>query len=656
MCNWRNFLNLLLLLSLDVRAHEIDQLTVIRGSGPKQLQIRGEPGRVYAIQGASDLTPADDWQVLQQFTLPQTVFEWIDPASAAMPRRFYRLIKMPPSNQPFTATNFRLLDQQGKTRELQYYSNQQAIVLIFADSNCTGVEQSVPTLKALRDQYSNQSVLFWLIMPDGQITRTEVADRASALGIDWPILQDAAQLVTRDLNAHHSLEAICLNAADRTVFYRGAIHNRADPNSTPSQNYLADALGTFLAGKTVAPLQKEFNGCELSLIPTKPISYAADIAPILQKNCVSCHSAGNIAPWEMKNYEVVKNFAPLIKEKVMTGEMPPWHADPAYGTFGNDASLKPEEASALVQWINAGAPRGDGPDPLADLFASQPPPADYPQTWPVELGEPDFVVSIPKFTAPASGEVGYKYPSVQVKISSNVWLRAAVVLPGNTRIVHHSLVFIGKGFDILLQGAGLAGFFAGYVPGMKPTEFPAGTAKLLPANSTITFQMHYTTVGAPETDQTRLGLYFAAEPPKAELITSAIYNVDFIRGDLVIPPNAADVPQEAISPALEHDILLYELSPHMHYRGSRFKYEALYPDGSTEVLLSVPKYDFHWQTLYRFTQPKRLPAGTRIRGLGAFDNSAQNRDNPNPGVTVRFGEQTDDEMFIGYLNYSEVPN
>jgi len=239
---------------------------------------------------------------------------------------------------------------------------------------------------------------------------------------------------------------------------------------------------------------------------------------------------------------------------------------------------------------------------------------------------------------------------VAVNIPSNVWLRAAVILPGNTKIVHHSLVFVGSLLDVIISGGGLGGYFAGYVPGMRPVSFPEGTGKLLPANVTVTFQMHYITTGQEETDQTRLGLYFMKTPPAAELRTTAAATISF-----QIPPGAPEyAAQASVVPSNTKDILLYELAPHIHYRGSRFKFEAVYPNGTSEVLLSVPKYEFHWQTLYRLAQPKRLPAGTRIRCSGAFDNSSQNLENPDPTALVRFGEQTSDEMFIGYLNYSEV--
>jgi hypothetical protein len=332
----------------------------------------------------------------------------------------------------------------------------------------------------------------------------------------------------------------------------------------------------------------------------------------------------------------------------MTGEMPPWHADPAHGVFANDTSLPKAEAAMLVAWIDAGAPRGDGPDPLAAQDTR--PAANFPNAWPIELGEPDYIVSIPRYTVAANGEIPYQYVTVPVDVPTEKWLRAAVILPGNTKVVHHSLVFMGSLLDVLLNRGGLGGYFAAYVPGLKPAPFPEGTAKRLPADAQVTFQMHYTAIGNEETDETKLGLYFAKEPPKVELRTTAAANLN-----IQIAPGVAEYEREAsVVPSVSKPILLYELSPHMHYRGSRFKFEAVYPDGTSEVLLSVPRYEFHWQTLYRLTQPKRLPAGTRIRCRGAFDNSPQNDENPNPDATVRFGEQTDDEMFIGYLNYSEI--
>jgi hypothetical protein len=346
----------------------------------------------------------------------------------------------------------------------------------------------------------------------------------------------------------------------------------------------------------------------------------------------------------MTNYSVVQTRARLIKQEVLAARMPPWHPDPFYLEFTNDLSLSPDQKAMLLQWIDDGALRGTGPDPLASVSAT----TNYPFAWPPELGQPDYVVTIPRQSIPATGEVPYRYPSIQVPISTNTWLRAAVIKPGNTRVVHHSLVFVGNLLEVL---GGLNGYFAGYVPGYTAIEYPPGTGKKLPANATLTFQMHYTTIGTAQTDQTQLGLYFMKSPPAMELQTRAAFTLD-----LTIPPGAQEYEREAsFVPSDTNDVWLYELSPHMHLRGSRFMFEALYTDGTSEVLLSVPKYVFHWQSLYRFAQPKRLKAGTVIRCRGAFDNSRQNAENPNPEATVTFGEQTDDEMFIGYVNFGVIP-
>jgi len=218
------------------------------------------------------------------------------------------------------------------------------------------------------------------------------------------------------------------------------------------------------------------------------------------------------------------------------------------------------------------------------------------------------------------------------------------VRPGNRRVVHHVLVFAGT--NSLLRG--IDGFFAGFVPGTEQSAFPEGTGKFLPKGAVLQFQMHYTTSGQVETDQTQIGLYTMTAKPERELQTRSAFQVFF-----AIPPGATNYETSADYP-LGTDVLLYEMAPHMHYRGAHFNFQARYPDGTTEVLLSVPKYDFDWQASYRLAQPKRLPAGTRIHCSGGFDNSNLNVYNPDPKATVTFGLQTFNEMFIGYFNFAEI--
>ncbi|MFM8337688.1 MAG: immunoglobulin domain-containing protein, partial [Opitutaceae bacterium] len=273
--------------------------------------------------------------------------------------------------------------------------------------------------------------------------------------------------------------------------------------------------------------------------------------------------------------------------------------------------------------------------------------------WP--LGQPDLVLTIPRQSIPATGKIDYAYLTVAVPVDRERWLKAAVVRPGNPKIVHHALVFEGTLFDVLAAAGGQGGFFAGYVPGLAQTWYPAGSGKRVRKDSALTFQMHYTTTGTAETDETQIGLYFTDTAPSRELQTRSAYSPIIPINTISIPARTREYQREAsFTPSATRDVLLYELSPHMHYRGKWFRYDALYPDGTSETLLNVPQYDFNWQSGYRLTEPKRLPAGTQIRVRGAFDNSPQNPFNPNPNVVVRGGDQTDDEMFIGYINYAEL--
>jgi hypothetical protein len=271
--------------------------------------------------------------------------------------------------------------------------------------------------------------------------------------------------------------------------------------------------------------------------------------------------------------------------------------------------------------------------------------------WP--LGEPDIVVAMPaSISVPATGVLDYEYVHVPYEGTEDIWVKATDVLPGARSVVHHVLVFIRYPEHLrYLQPdyeGGLDGFFAGYVPGMAPSFFPEGTAKFVPAGSEFVFQLHYSTTGKPADDVSKLGLYLNDGKPKRELFTRAASNTE-----LAIPPGDPGYQADAKF-RVRQDTVLYSMSPHMHYRGKNFKYVADFPDGSSEVLLNVPNYDFNWQTMYRFQEPKVLPAGTVIRCEGAYDNSAANPMNPDPESWVYFGEQTFEEMFIGYLRYAYV--
>jgi len=628
------------------------ELSIDQNAGPVRIGLEGEPGADYVLEGSSNLA-STNWDFLLTLSLTNQLQSWFDSSSSLFPQRFYRAIKLD-SPTPQLAQDFRLNDHNGRTRSLFYYAfatNVKAFVLIFTGNGCSNVHHTLATIKTLRDVFTPRGVLFWMIDANQEDNRSNILAQAAALGIDLPILHDRAQLVARTYQATKTPEVIGIGKPAWTTFYRGQIDDRIGSNAiVTTQSYLSNALANFLAGRKVSPNRSREAGCDITLAPRQEISYSSDIAPLLQNKCVRCHSPGNIAPWAMTNHNIVRIYAEAIRGEVLSGRMPPWHADPHYSTFVNDSALSPAEAAALIQWIDDGAPRGDGHDPLA---TTSPPPTNYPFAWPASLGPPDQIITIPPQTVPSQpnsnpfGEENYHYVTVTPALSTDVWVRAAIILPDQVQIVHHVLVYSGS----TSMGQGIDGFFAGYVPGYDPVAFPTDTGKFLARGTPLTFQIHYIRNGRTNIDQTRLGLYFYPVRPLYELKTKSAYNAFF-----AIPPRTNDYETSAQYPAsgtLSREILLYEMSPHMHLRGSRFRYEVVYPNSTREILLSVPKYSFQWQTLYRLAQPKRIPAGSRIVCVGAWDNSPQNPDNPNPVITVTFGEQTDDEMFIGYFNFVE---
>ncbi len=550
--------------------------------------------------------------------------------------------------------NFRLTDHTGATRELYYESTTKAVVLVFTASGSPRSLQTASALRALRARWAATEVTLWQIDSNLAADRAALVAEQALFNNPTPVLLDEAQLVASELGVTRQLEVFVIDPESWTLSYRGPLDN-ADPTSlaAPTQNLAADAVAALVARTApAAGTRIAISPTALALdlpAPTVP-DYATEVAPIVLARCVSCHSPGNIAPHVYAKFSDVSAKAASIRQSMLVKRMAPWHADSRYGVWSNGAALTPSESSTLHAWARAGAPRGNS---TIDPLAATPAPAGG--DWP--LGRPDMILRLPKKSLPATGTLPYDYPEVTIPTSEDKWLRAVFVKPGNRRVVHHALVLEGSQVDqvlAILGGAlpGLTGFFAGYVPGLDQTWFPEGSGKLLRKDAKVTVQMHYTTTGQPETDETELGLYFATAAPERQLLTKSANNVA-----ITIPAGAKDYEREATFVAsATKDVMLYELNTHMHYRGKRFKYDALYPDGSSETLLNIPQYDFNWQSQYRFAQPKRLPAGTIIQVRGAFDNSAQNPANPNSRATVRFGEQTSDEMFIGYINYAELPD
>jgi hypothetical protein len=651
------------------------QLTIDRNAGIARLTVQGEANRDYTLQ-TSDLS-STNWTFLSTLSLYNQTQSWFDSDSSWSPMRFYRAVKLA-TNQFGRiyqyADDFRLIDHQGVSRSLYYLENDpkvKAVVLLFTGNGCANVAQLVSTIKSLRDQFTPQGIVFWMVDANSADNRSNIVAEANALGIDLPILHDRSQLVARAFHASTTPEVICIDKLGWPIFYRGTIDDRVGPAPAPTtQNYLSNALTSFLAGGTVSPREAHTNGCAITLTSIPMPDYSADVAPLLQAKCIGCHSPGNLAPFALTNYSSVTNKMMAMRLELLKGTMPPWHADYNFQSYTNDFSLSSTQASTLMSWIDAGGPRGTGPDPLTN----PPPPVDYPFAWPAALGTPDIIIPVGSQSIPATGVIPYQYVNYTY-MGPPVWLRAAVMLPGTVPVVHHILAYVGTSSSTTIQT-----FMTGYVPGAYLGAFPEGTGKLLTNNTPLQFQLHYKANGTATNDSSLLGLYTMPGPPTNSagftnaLIETSSYSVLFC-----VPTNNNDYQFVANSAATSTKIRLFEFSPHLHARGKSFKYEAIYPAGhnpASEVLLSVPYYQFNWQTAYRLAQPKDLPANTVIRVTAHWDNSIQNADlmelyneqsgtNPNwplysPSYVnhptqcptgIIFDQQTWDEMFIGYFNY-----
>jgi hypothetical protein len=403
------------------------------------------------------------------------------------------------------------------------------------------------------------------------------------------------------------------------------------------------------------------------------ITFAADVAPILYKNCVTCHRPGGIGPFSVLNFDTVAGRLTDIADVLHEGKMPPWHAVAPPGTFRNERRITDAEKRTILRWIATGAPLGDP--------ARMPPAPTFPSGW--EIGTPDAVITMSEeFHVPARGTVEYMYFQVPTNFTEDKWVEAIEIMPGARDVVHHVLVYArppegpppnaapSSGprppapkpvlvFDSTARfddqprkdtlhapPRRLGALIGSTAVGTNTLTLPEGTALRIRAGSILTFQMHYTAKGHDRMDRTAIGFRFAKQPPTDHVIATAFFN-----GTFTLPPGASDVMVPSTL-GFNEPVRIYGLLPHTHLRGKRWQYTLVRPDGSSEVILDVPKYDFNWQTYYLFAKPLEIPAGARIVAKAWYDNSAENENNPDPAATVHWGDQTWEEMQYTGILYS----
>ncbi len=521
--------------------------------------------------------------------------------------------------------NFTLTDQQGVAHELYYYRTNPAVVIVTGKSGAS----AVAAVEKLRGAYEGKGVAFFAL--------NSARGPAQAIGDlkkpgEMPVLDDSLQLVGRSLGVSSTGEVFVINTKTWTVAYHG-------PDTG-----LAPALDAVLAGKAPAVTEASVKGAAIDF-PDRAkaaqfakISYAKDVAPILADKCVACHTEGGVAPFAMDSYDIVKAMAPTIREALRTKRMPPYQADRHGAKFKNDMSLSDTKLLTLVNWVEAGAPRGEGDDPLAKMAYTAP-------EWP--FGKPDVILNLPEFAIPASGVLPYEHFVVPNPTKEAKFLKAVAYHPSASTAVHHIVAgwnpdgktSMGQGWDVDTGGWG---------PGSDPTRYPADTGNKVGAGGNFVFQMHYTPNGKAQTDKTQVGFYYAKEPPNNILrqLGIADFSIEIPAGD--------GRRHERGYVEFPADVLLYAVRPHAHARGYATRLTVRYPDGTEKILHNQPRYDFNWQREYVFEDWLPIPAGSIMIADYIFDNSPNNRSNPDPKVNVAFGEQTFEEMLFTYLHYKIV--
>lgn len=549
--------------------------------------------------------------------------------------------------------DFSLLDHTGKHHQLSWYGDQKAVVLFIQGNGCPIVRNGAPTLRTIRDEYQDKGVSFFMLNPQSQDDRDAIVKEAEEFGYDIPILLDETQLVAESLGVDRTAEAFIINPATLEVLYHGPVDDRLGYETQKPEaknHYLKNALDAVLSGQQVAEDTPEAPGCLVSFAARdkhreQPPSYSKDIVPILEDNCVNCHHEGGIGPWAMSDHTMIKGWSRMMKEVLMTRRMPPGQADLHVSLpLADPVEVTPEEMQTLVHWIDAGAPLVEGEeDPLKDLVFDNPK---------FSLGEPDLVYKVPAQEIPATGLIDYRYVPVDLNLDKDVWVRAVEFIPGDRQVLHHIIAYLSSPADKAVRGRRDGDpdreSLAGFAPGRQPDQFRDNSGRLVRKGSSLLLQMHYTTSGKETVDETEFGLYLYDEPPTYVMSGAVAGQRRFL-----VPPGAKEHRLEG-DELIERDAYLYNIMPHMHYRGKYMSVWAEYPDDTSQLILSVPKYEFNWQFAYNLQEPLFLPAGTRLVARGAMDNSDRNPANPDPTVPVRFGLQTQHEMFFGFTTLRYV--
>lgn len=545
--------------------------------------------------------------------------------------------------------DFALKTLQGSEIKLSSAAGKNGLVIALFSASCPISGKLAPETARLEASLKEQGVGMLLVnAPPGQKAE-EIAKFIADHKLISQVATDADGKLAQLLTATTTTEVFLLDAA-RTLVYRGALNDQYGlgySKDMPQHHYLRDAVAAMLRGEPPELVATSAPGCALDLpaqqgVASTPVTYHRDISRIMEANCVECHHKGGVGPFALDSYEAVIEHAGMIRKQVERGAMPPWFAAPlegrAHSPWLNDRSLSERDRSDLLAWLSADRAKGDIADaPKARVF---------PGEW--SIGKPDAIIAGAKPVAiTAEGTMPYQHVTVATEFPEDRWVRGYEILPSAREVVHHVIVSVHeKGSKVRGGGdEGAEGYWAAYVPGNTKQIYPEGFARKLPAGATVSFQIHYTPNGKAVEDTVRMGLLFSKTPPKYVIHTTGLSNTR-----LSIPPGEANH-VEVAQRTLPVDVNVMAWMAHMHVRGKAFKFEVTLPGGKTETLLDIPKYDFNWQLRYDYALPHFLPRGSKVKITAVYDNSSGNPANPDPTKTVRWGQQTFDEMMIGYMEH-----
>jgi peroxiredoxin len=542
------------------------------------------------------------------------------------------------------AAHLEFVDVRFARRTLDDFGPRKAFVLYFTTDDCPLAPRYLPRLVELDARFAPQGVQFVAVDEGLRDTVPEVAAFALEHDLSFPIVKDADGSVARALGVTRAGEVALVDAAHR-LRYRGRVDGqyRVGGEAPAGRADLAEAVQELLDGKEVSQPRTPAEGCALAAAvpPRADLTFGRDVAPVLARRCAACHREGGAAPFVLADYGDAVDHAAAIAEAVALGRMPPWHASDAYGKFSNRIALADDERSVVEEWARGERKPGD-------LSLVPPPPTTKTPTdeSPWKIGTPDLVLeTATEMQIPADGIVPYQYMVLLPPFAEDTWVQAVQIVPSNRRAMHHcNLAFVRLGEEFRTEN-----FITGQVPGGDPLVLDEGTAVRIPKGALLGLQIHYVTTGREETDRIRVGLRF----PRSR-VQRRMRHVEMADLRFAIPPGAAAHPVRAAR-TLDCDAVGIGMYVHMHRRGRDMRFTATAPGGAARTLLLVPTYDFDWQQSYRWFPDSELFAkGTRIDCLAHFDNSRFNPFNPDPGATVRFGLQTEQEMMYGFLFYVDA--